>query len=528
MIPTRPARTARRHGAPEPAASPSPAPARAGSPHGATARGRAPGVATLLCAVALAGCTGGGSGDSVGSGGISVPGAPGGPGAPGSSGSSGGSGGSGDDADASGAGGVVDARCSVASMNRTVDRHLRDYYLFADRVPDVDPDAYDSPEALLEALRIDPPDRFSYIGDAGLTSAFFEEGVEFGYGWLIERDPAGRAVLALVKPGSPLELAGVVRGETLLSIDGTALDELLASGRAQQVLGTGREARTVELGLEGVDGTERTVSVTRGEFDVRAVVDVRALEPAGPGGPKVGYLHFQSFVGTASEELDAAFSYLAGEGVDELVLDLRYNGGGRIDVARELASRIVGDAALGRDFARYRLNERYQGAYEAAGRADELAVPFAAFPDALDLPRVHVIATDRTCSASEMVINGLEPFVDVVTVGGRSCGKPFGFSGREFCSKVLNAVEFEFVNDAGVGGYADGIAPDCRATDDTSRSLGDPAEGMLSAALAHVADGACAAILADASADGGVIAARERDAPLSEPTNPYRDELTPR
>lgn len=418
------------------------------------------------------------------------------------------------------------AACSTLAMNRTVDANMRDYYLFADRVPSVDPVDADSPESLIRALRV-APDRFSYVAEAARTAAFFDEGKSFDYGWIIERDVAGRAVIALVQPGSPLDVAGVRRGEILHSIEGIALDDIVADpGRIDALLGTGREVRTIRLDLEAADGTVREVAVTRGEFDVRTVIDVRTLEPAGPGGPRVGYLHLLSFIETTRSELDAAFAYLAEEGVDELVLDLRYNGGGRIGVAETLASRIVGAGGAGRDFTRFRFNDRYQGEYEALGLADDLRLPFRALPDSLDLPRVLVLSTDRTCSASEMVVNALEPLMDVVVVGGTSCGKPFGTTGEEFCGKVMHAVEMEFVNDAGVGGYTDGIPADCAAVDDPSRALGDPAEAMLAGALAHIADGTCPAAFAKAAP--GTIRRRAGEDRLSEPTNPLRDEVLAR
>ena len=320
------------------------------------------------------------------------------------------------------------AACPVADMNAVVDANMRDYYLFADRVPGLDPDAYASPEALIRALRV-APDRFSYVTDAAQSAAFFDEGVTVDYGWILERDAAGRPVIALVQPGSPLDEAGVRRGETLLAIDGTAVADIASAAQADALLGTGREVRTIRLSLGDAAGNVREVDVTRGEFDVRAVIDVRTLEPSGPGGPRVGYLHLLTFIETARAELDAAFEYLASENVDELVLDLRYNGGGRISVAETLASRIVGAGADGRDFTRFRFNDAYQAAYEAQGLADELRLPFEPLPDSLDLPRVHVLGTDRTCSASEMLVNALEPLMDVVVVGGASCGKPFGTSG---------------------------------------------------------------------------------------------------
>lgn len=416
-----------------------------------------------------------------------------------------------------GDGGAAGGSCPVAEMNRTVAAGMQDFYLFADRVPELSPDRYDSPEAYIRALRV-APDRFSYVGDAALNAAYFDDGLAWGYGWILELAEDGHVVLGLVQPGSPLDAAGVRRGDRLIAVEGVPIADIRTAEQEDALLGTGRDTRTVTLRLEDAAGTTRDVPVTRGGFDVRAVTEVKVLDV---GGARIGYLHFLTFVETARAELDAAFAHLAAEGVDELVLDLRYNGGGRIDVAQELGSRIVGRGGADRDFVRFRYNERHQSAFEAEGLADELRLPFESLPDSLDLPRVHVLASGRTCSASEMVVNGLAPLMDVTVVGGTSCGKPFGTQGREFCGKVMQAVEIEFVNDAGVGGYADGIPATCAASDDPAHALGDPAEGMLAAALAHIADGTCAT---PASAPG--LAARTRaPEPLREPTNPYRGAL---
>ncbi len=408
--------------------------------------------------------------------------------------------------------------CPVAEMNRFVAAGMNDYYLFADRVPPLLPDAYDAPEEYIRALRV-APDRFSYVGDAALNAEYFDDGLSYGYGWILERADDGHPILALVQPGSPLDDAGAMRGDHLVAVGGVRVEDIASAEQERALLGSGRDVKTVTMTLENSAGDERTISVTRGGFAIRAVTDLEVFDV---GGSRVGYLHFLTFVETARAELDDAFRTLAAAGVDELVLDLRYNGGGRIDVAADLGSRIVGDGGRGRDFVRFRYNDRYQRRFEAEGLADELRLPFRALPDSLDLPRVHVLATGRTCSASEMVVNALAPLMDVVVVGGTSCGKPFGTQGREFCDKVMQAVEVEFVNDSGVGGYADGIPAACAADDDPTRALGDPAEGLLAAALAHIADGRC-------EAPGATFAARSRavaSAPVTEPTNPYRDELS--
>ena len=213
-----------------------------------------------------------------------------------------------------------------------------------------------------------------------------------------------------------------------------------------------------------------TVSLTR-------VVDV--------DGRKVGYLFFRNFVRPSVAALDEAFASLREAGVTELVLDLRYNGGGLVDVAVHLASLIGGTATAGQVFAEYRHNDRNR-------RRDE-TLRFDAPAQALGLARVVVIATQASASASELVINGLRPFVPVVVVGDRTYGKPVGQYMLPFCDKVLAPVSFAMVNADGKGDYFDGLAADCQAADDIAHDLGDVDEASLAEALGYLRTGACSA-----------------------------------
>lgn len=389
-----------------------------------------------------------------------------------------------DNADATfaGDGGV----CGVTSQRLWVDNGMRDFYLFRDQVPNLRLEDYDSAEALIQDLRV-PPDRFSYVGDAALNDAFFEEGQDYGYGWRLRRQDDNSLVVALVEPLSPLADAGVKRGELLRTVNGTDVNSIGTTEQVNAIFGTGTESRTLTLGMESQDGTIRSVDVTRGQYAVQAVLDTKVIET---DTARVGYLSFLTFIETANDELQTAFEQLANENVDELVIDLRYNGGGRISVANVLASRVVGTGGAGHDFLRLQYNDFYQNQFDP----DSLRRPFLALDNALDLSRVYVLTQPGTCSSSELVINGLSPLVDVITVGDTTCGKPFGTRGRDLdasCNKVMHAVEVEFVNDAGVGGYADGIAATCAATDSYASALGDPQESMLATALQHVATGAC-------------------------------------
>jgi C-terminal processing protease CtpA/Prc len=211
-----------------------------------------------------------------------------------------------------------------------------------------------------------------------------------------------------------------------------------------------------------------TVSLTR-VFDVH--------------GRRVGYLFFRNFVRPSVAALDEAFTTLREAGVTELVLDLRYNGGGLVDVAVHLAGLIGGAAVRDQVFAESQHNDR--------NRRLDAVLRFGNPRRALPFSRIVVIATRASASASELLINGLRPFVPVTIVGDRTFGKPVGQYLYAFCDKVFAPVSFSMVNADGQGDYFDGLAVDCPAPDDIGRQLGDVQEGSLSEALRFLATGTC-------------------------------------
>jgi len=166
----------------------------------------------------------------------------------------------------------------------------------------------------------------------------------------LQRRADNALVIALVEPESPLAQAGVVRGDTLLSIDGVSTNSITSNEQAATLFGSGDDVRTVTLGLADTNGVQRDVIVTRGQYSIKAVLAADVLET---DTARVGYLAFLTFIETAREELAAAFADFASRGITELVIDLRHNGGGRIDVANELASRVIGTGGEDRHFLRY-------------------------------------------------------------------------------------------------------------------------------------------------------------------------------
>jgi hypothetical protein len=203
--------------------------------------------------------------------------------------------------------------------------------------------------------------------------------------------------------------------------------------------------------------------------------------------------------------LVAAFTQLASQGVNDLVLDLRYNGGGFLYIASQVGYMVAGSTrTLNRTFERLQFSDRRSADTNdpsnntpffstASGRAGSGTTADAPLPS-LNLGRLYILASPGTCSASEAIVNGLRGIgVDVVLVGGTTCGKPYGFTAKDNCGLSYFPIEFQGVNDLGFGDYADGFAPaaTCTVADDFTRALGDSNEGMLAAALNHRASGDC-------------------------------------
>ncbi|MGH8320808.1 MAG: S41 family peptidase, partial [Gammaproteobacteria bacterium] len=192
---------------------------------------------------------------------------------------------------------------------------------------------------------------------------------------------------------------------------------------------------------------------------------------------------FQNFITPSTDELQQAFAQLQSAGANELVIDERYNGGGLLSVAQFLGSLIVGNGDTGQTFATLNFNSQHTD--------QDQTLAFQNVSNALNLNRVVIITTDATASASELLINALKPYIDVVTVGSTTFGKPVGENGFNFCSNVLYPMTFKMTNAAGYGDYFSGFAPTCPAMDDLNQPLGSSSEASLSTALYYIANGTC-------------------------------------
>ncbi len=389
----------------------------------------------------------------------------------------------------SSAGGPETAGCSTVQANTFVRDTLREWYLWYRDIPDLDPARYPSPEAYLEAVRLRPVDEsFSYVADKAADTAFFSESqfIGFGFGLLFQ----GRDLyVSQVFPGSSAADASLARGDRILSIGGRSVESLLSSGAFDAAFGPDEVGFQIEIVVRGRNGQDRPATLTKRLVTIPTVSDTRVYDV---GGRRVGYIFFRNFVRPSSTALDAAFAQISAAGASDLVLDLRYNGGGLVSVAQHLASLIGGTRTQNQVFVEYVHNDKQT--------ARNVSTPFEDAAGAVSLPSLVVIATRSTASASELVVNSLRPFIPVTLVGDRTFGKPVGQYGFDFCAKVLYPVAFATVNARGEGDYFGGFAPDCPAGDDIGHPIGDPEEASLQTAIHFIATGSCPVAAARAAA----------------------------
>jgi hypothetical protein len=391
----------------------------------------------------------------------------------------------------------VEVDCSIPAKNARLLGLMKDAYLWYDKVPDVDPAAYDSPQALLEDLVYAEIDHWSSIAPKEVSTAYYGEGRRVGLGIRTRFDTDDTLRLSLIYAGSPADDAGLTRGDRILAINGKTLAEIEAEELWDTILGPDEEGVDVAMTIERLDGTTADLAMEKRSFKFETTHTHRVFPHAGR---TVGYLLFDRFLSTSDAELDAVFASFKQSGVNELVLDLRYNGGGLIDVALHLASLIAGSASDGDLFTKILHNDRHPN-----WNKDQI---FAASDASLDLKRVFIITTELTASSSELLINGLFPHVDVRLIGGATYGKPVGSGAWNDCDNVLRPISFRMANAEGRADYFNGLSADCFADDDLDLPLGDETEASLAEALHFMSDGTCS--LRAASSDVAAKASRAR------------------
>lgn len=374
--------------------------------------------------------------------------------------------------------------CSTEDIKQRVDFDMRDYYIYYDQVPTVNLDDYDTPESLIRDLRVDP-DVYSYVGDAAEQSALNDDGVSGGFGFWFSQEEDDSVRFREILIGSPADSQGILRGDELVEFNGVAIEDV-SNDEIREALDPDNApvSMLVRTGVE----TPREVSVDHADFNWQTAGPSSIVTVDDPSAqtdyqPVVAYLPIRRFLETTRAEIDDSFAFFQNQGgFDELVVDLRYNPGGRTNVTRHLASIVGGAAVANEVFLIRSWNDKYFG-NDSTDYFDEVENQW-------NLRRVIVLVTEFSASASEVFINTLEPYIDVVVIGGTTNGKPFTSNAREYCGKSINAMRSLRTNAVGVS-VAGGISSDCPATDSWSAAGNNYNDALFGAAYAYARDETC-------------------------------------
>ena len=420
--------------------------------------------------------------------------------------------------------GTSDRQGATLDENNFLRSYSDNTYLWYNEITDQDPGLTNDPIAYFDGLRTtaitlsgQDKDKFHFTFDTEAWIQLSQSGVSSGYGaqWvLLSTAPPREIVIAFTEPNSPAAAANLARGATILEVDGFDVNtdtqagvDALNAGLFPAAAGESHNFTIQDLGA----ANPRQVTLVSANITSTPVQETQVIvTPTG----RIGYMVFNDHIATAEDGLiDAVNMLLAGQGVDDLILDLRYNGGGFLDIAAQMAYMIAGPAQVaGRNFETTQFNDKHTvtdifGNPIRPTPFHRTTLGFSVAPGvalpALNLSRVYVITSAGTCSASEAIMNGLRGAgVEVIQIGSTTCGKPYGFFPQDNCGTTYFTIQFRGVNDLNFGDYTDGFVPSvvddsranvlgCTVQDDFTKLLGDPTENRLEVALAHQAGLGC-------------------------------------
>jgi C-terminal processing protease CtpA/Prc len=403
-------------------------------------------------------------------------------------------------------------------------------YLWYDEVEDTAPIAADSVLKYFESLKTfqttptgNQKDNFHFTRTYEDYKKESQSGVSSGFGvrWsAISTKPPRIYRVAYTQDNSPAEIAGFKRGDTITAINGVSIN----SNDTEALLkGLNPESGTTHTFTLTRKGQPEPVLATVTASDIK-LTPVQNAQTFDVNGQTVGYVQFNQFISSGQSDLINAFKQFQNAGAEALVLDMRYNGGGLVNMAAQLGYMIAGpdNTNIGTSNPKVFSKTLYNDKLSANNRNvtfenKEINWNTLQYTDTIlpstRLNTVYILSTSNTCSASELVINGLRGIdLNVVLIGTTTCGKPYGFVPAPNCGQVYYTIQFTSANAKNFGAYSDGFTPvramenigelgltsnvsGCFVNDDFDHALGDPLEGQLKAALEHFETGNCPKVL---------------------------------
>jgi C-terminal processing protease CtpA/Prc len=361
------------------------------------------------------------------------------------------------------------------------------YFWYQDVPTGLDISTFSSLHSLLEAAKA-PQDRFSFVMPEQEYKDKVLDATYIGYGlsWQVAANESIIEIRSVYDNGPAFD-AGITRGAKITAIDGISTAELIADVNAgskvwDDIFGAAEEGQSATFSWQTPDGDMRENNLAMVQVFRNSVLHSEVMPSFDK---KVGYMVFDSFAYRSGGDLNLAFNQFKTEEIDELVLDLRYNSGSLIHIANQLSSQIGGSNVLGQTFTNVQYNDNRAANNHSVAYSLEQGI------EQLDLARVIVLTTGETCAASEMVINSLSPFIDVVTVGETTCGQPLGVDPLTICDSVVFAVTYATSNVLGNGDYYDGLPPECFAEDKVVADWGNVDDPLLREGLYYANNNQC-------------------------------------
>ena len=362
----------------------------------------------------------------------------------------------------------------------------RDVYLWNTQIPsDFNARTYDGPSDIMVGIRqysnepgfSDPVDHYSFamkqdewnnlsngiISDFGLNAFFFTD---------------NDLRVRLVEEASPAGKAGIKRGWKFVKVAGsTDINSANSDFLVQNIYQSPSTAFT----FEKPDGSTVDITLESQTYQEHPVI-LDSIYTV--GGKKAGYIVFNSFLGDTTQvmnELTSVFNHFVAENVTDVIVDLRYNGGGYVSVAEGLANLLVKSSANGSIMMTQQYNSNY---------ADLNEVTIFHKRGALNINNIFFVVTDNTASASELLINNLKPYMNVKLVGPEpTYGKPVGFYPIPVGDWYIFPVSFRSTNGQNQGNYFDGITVDQQVDDGLDKDWGDTTEASLASVLSFISTG---------------------------------------
>jgi len=372
--------------------------------------------------------------------------------------------------------------CSDANQLKFIYDVMHDIYFWSEYTPDLDYSTYTSQDDLIESLRYGS-DKWSYITTQQEYLDHYA-GANTGLGIKMTYSSVTNEIfITTVYPDSPADSAGLMRGFEITSVNGNTAQDIIQNSLWTTAFEPSAAGSVTNISYIDNNSQAGAVSITTAAYYAHSVPAYEVFTNSS-NGKKIGYLMYLSFTSKYASDLFNALSSFETNNISELIVDLRYNGGGQNRAAEYLASVIGGSPLVSKVMYYYLHNSRYA--------SWDSAEVFSSTTYNLNIEKVVFITTQGTASASELVINSLSPYIPTTLVGSTTHGKPVGMYAISFCDKYLVPISFQLLNSELAGDYFDGMDTDCSASDDVTHQLGDADEEMLATAISYLETGTCA------------------------------------